>query len=104
MKKIQNLDELKEVIFDLFKKIAQPGQFHPINDHQLSFIVEGKLKKLVSQLQEETGQDGWDGGSTSKWFVNKVGDYSILLNSVPGGVLVFCSILSILGETLDRHG
>ena len=99
--RIESLDELDAYLRDLFGPDIQPSG---TNGYQVMFTVDGKVKPVMSLLQEKTGKDGWDGESRFWFYRNDALNVSIGLSSVPGCVLVIASIATLHHEALKPYG
>lgn len=99
--RIESLDDLNAYLLNLFGPEIKPSE---MNHYEVMFTVDGKVKKVMADLQEKTGKDGWRGESTFWCYSNDALNVSIGLSSAPGCVLVLASVASLHHEALKPYG
>jgi len=100
-RRIETLDDLTSYLHGLFGPDIVPSV---MNHYEVMFTVDGKVRKVMAALQENTGREGWD-GDTSFWFYrNDALNVGIGLASAPGCVMVMATIDSLHREALRPYG
>lgn len=99
--RVNTLEELRRYLVALFEEHITA---EPSSSYDIMFIVDGKIKPRLAQLQAKTGKEGWDGEARSYHYINEALNVSIGISSAPGGVIVIACLDDKHREALIPYG
>lgn len=99
--RIATFDELRRYLTALFEEDITA---EPSTSYDIMFMVDGKIKPRLAQLQAKTGTEGWSGESRFYHYTNEALNVTIGISSAPGGVIVIACLSDKHREALIPYG